>query len=99
MIVELETDPYYDNMGAPRAVVYCVWSGIRRIPSTHSLRAICVQETVAKLRVEGLLKTEAEYHAPEDVEVWYERLWVDHLFGEDCMLQAREIKRTLRTGD
>lgn len=96
--VELETDPSYDKYN-PRPVIFAVWSGIKRVPSTHSLRCLCTKEEDAKSRSEGYYKKELDYYEEDALEWWYEKLWLDHLFGEEMLRKAREIKRKQRTGD
>lgn len=96
--VELETDPFYDSIN-PRPIIFAVWSGIQRIPSTHSLRRLCTKEEDAKLVCNGQYAKELDYYEEDALEWWYEKLWLDHLYGEQMLRKAREIKRKQRTGD
>lgn len=94
--VNLEVD---SRFGDTRPVVHLIWSGVMRIPTTHSLRCVCSSEDVAKKRVKNYLEKEKEYFEGEELDYWHETVWLDHLFGEKMLLKAREIRRKQRTGD
>jgi hypothetical protein len=98
MLVDLETK----NMcGDERPVVYVVWSGIKSVVSTHSIYCIVTKEEFAQKRVDAYTFKEKDYYLDhEQVDYWYETVWLDHLLGESMITKARELLRTkFRTGD
>lgn len=86
---------YYDENNM-RPCVWLVWAGVQTIAETHNLRAICSSEEKAKERVDYQERGEAYYYQEYDREplhYWYERMWLDHLYGEECMNAAREAMK------
>lgn len=91
---ELEVHPQDERC----PIVWIVWCGLKSIPVTHNIYSIRTAEEDAIKTVDGGNSREQDYQK-EPLEFWYERAYLNHAFGEQCVNRARQISRSLRTGD
>lgn len=64
--------------------VHIVWSGIKRIPSTHNLIVIRTELDDAVRICDGMNRYDQDQWAENALEYWVESVCVNHIFGQSC---------------